>query len=113
MKEPPEESRWPDTFRTQRFVPAVEYIQAMRVRTRIMREFDDAFGDLDLFIGSNLGLTNLTGHPEVCMPNGYHEGSPTSLRMTGKLYGDTEILTLAHAYQQVTDFHLRKPPVGG
>ncbi len=113
MKEPPEESRWPDTFRTQRFVPAVEYIQAMRVRTRIMREFDEAFGDLDLFIGSNLGLTNLTGHPEVCMPNGYHEGSPTSLRMTGKLYGDTEILTLAHAYQQVTDFHLRKPPVGG
>ena len=112
MKAPPEESSWPDSFRTHRFVPAVEYIQAMRVRTRIMQEFDEAFGDLDLFIGSSLGLTNLTGHPEVCMPNGYHEGSPTSLRMTGKLYGDTEILTLAHAYQQVTDFHLRKPPVG-
>ena len=112
MKEPPEESSWPDTFRLHRFVPAVEYIQAMRVRTRIMREFDEALGDLDLFIGSSLGLTNLTGHPEVSMPNGYHEGSPTSLRMTGKLYGDTEILTLAHAYQQATDFHLRKPPVG-
>ncbi len=113
MKAPPEESSWPDSFRLHRFVPAVEYIQAMRVRTRIMQEFDEAFGDLDLFIGSSLGLTNLTGHPEVCMPNGYHEGSPTSLRMTGKLYGDTEILTLAHAYQQATDFHLRKPPVGG
>ena len=112
MKAPPEESSWPDSFRLHRFVPAVEYIQAMRVRTRIMQEFDEAFGDLDLFIGSSLGLTNLTGHPEVCMPNGYHEGSPTSLRMTGKLYGDTEILTLAHAYQQATDFHLRKPPVG-
>ena len=112
MREPPEESRWPDTFRVQRFVPAVEYIQAMRQRTRIMAEFDEALGDLDLFIGSNLGLTNLTGHPEVCVPNGYHEGSPTSLRFTGKLYGDTEVLTLAHAYQQLTDFHLRKPPVG-
>ncbi len=79
MREPPEESRWPDTFRLQRFVPAVEYIQAMRQRTRIMAEFDEALGDLDLFIGSNLGLTNLTGHPEVCVPNGYHEGSPTSV----------------------------------
>lgn len=112
MREPPEESRWPDTFRVQRFVPAVEYIQAMRQRTRIMAEFDEALGDLDLFIGSNLGLTNLTGHPEVCVPNGYHEGSPTSLRFTGRLYGDAEVLTLAHAYQQLTDFHLRKPPVG-
>ena len=112
MREPPEESRWPDTFRVQRFVPAVEYIHAMRQRTRIMAEFDAALGDLDLFIGSSLGLTNLTGHPEVAVPNGYHEGSPTSLRFTGKLYGDTEVLTLAHAYQQLTDFHLRKPPVG-
>ncbi len=112
MKEPPEESSWPDSFRLHRFVPAVEYIQAMRVRTRIMQEFDEALGDLDLFIGSNLGLTNLTGHPEVCVPNGFHEGSPTSLRFTGKLYGDTEVLTIAHAYQQVTDFHLRRPPVG-
>ncbi len=113
MREPPEESRWPDTFRVQRFAPAVEYIQAMRQRTRIMTEFDAALGDLDLFIGSSLGLTNLTGHPEVAVPNGYHEGSPTSLRFTGKLYGDTEVLTMAHAYQQVTDFHLRRPPVGG
>lgn len=110
MKAPPEESRWPDSFRLHRFVPAVEYLQAMRVRTRIMQELDEALGDLDLFIGSHLGLTNLTGHPEVSVPSGFHEGSPTSLRFTGKLYGDTEILTLAHAYQQVTDFHVRQPP---
>lgn len=110
MKEPPEESRWPDSFRLHRFVPAVEYLQAMRVRTRIMQEFDEALGDLDLFVGSHLGLTNLTGHPEVSVPSGFHEGSPTSLRFTGRLYGDTEILTLAHAYQGVTDYHRRMPP---
>ncbi len=110
MKEPPEESSWPDSFRLHRFVPAVEYIQAMRRRTRIMQQFDEALGDFDVVIGSRLGLTNLTGHPEISMPNGYHQGSPTSLRLTGRLYGDTGILTLAHAYQQATDFHQRRPP---
>ena len=110
MKEPPEESSWPDSFRQHRFVPAVEYIQAMRRRTQIMQRFDEALGDFDVMIGSRLGLTNLTGHPEIALPNGFHQGTPTSLRLTGRLYGDAEILTLAHAFQQATDFHRRRPP---
>jgi len=109
MKEPPEESSWPASFRAARFVPAVEYIQANRLRTRIMEELDDALGDLDLFIGSNLGLTNLTGHPEISLPHGFFNGSPTSLRLTGKLFGEPEILLLAHAFQGRTDHHLRHP----
>ncbi len=110
MKEPPEESSWPDSFRQHRFVPAVEYIQAMRVRTQVMREFDEALGDFDVVVGSRLGLTNLTGHPEISTPSGFHEGSPTSLRLTGRLYGDSGLLTLAHAFQKATDFHERRPP---
>ena len=109
MKEAPEESRWPETFRSSRFVPAVEYIQANRLRTRIMSEVDEALGELDLFIGSDLGLTNLTGHPEVSVPGGFFEGTPTSLRFTGKLFGEAEILLLAHAYQGATLFHLEHP----
>ncbi len=109
MKAPPEESRWPDGFRASRFVPAVEYIQANRLRMRLMVELDRAFGDMDLFIGSNLGLTNLTGHPEISVPGGFFEGTPTSLRFTGKLFGESEILLLAHAYQSKTDHHLKHP----
>ena len=109
MKPPPEESRWPDTFRAARFVPAVEYIQANRLRMRIMQQVDEALGDLDLFIGSDLGLTNLTGHPEISIPGGFFEGTPTSLRFTGKLFGEAEILLLAHAYQSNTDHHLKHP----
>ena len=109
MKEPPEESRWPDGFRASRFVPAVEYIQANRLRTRIMHEVDEALGELDLFVGSNLGLTNLTGHPEVSVPGGFFEGTPTSLRFTGKLFGEAEILLMAHAYQSATDHHTKHP----
>ena len=52
MKAPPEESRWPDSFRAARFVPAVEYIQANRLRMRIMEEVDEALGELDGFIGA-------------------------------------------------------------
>ncbi len=109
MKEPPEESRWPDRFRASRFVPAVEYIQANRLRMRVMQEVDEAMSDLDLFIGSNLGVTNLTGHPEISMPSGFFQGSPTSLRLTGKLFGEPEILLLAHAFQGKTDHHLKHP----
>ena len=111
MRAAPEESRWPDSFRTSRFVPAVEYLQAQRVRMRIIDELHEALGDFDLFIGSNLGLTNLTGHPEISMPNGFFQGSPTSLRFTGKLFGEAEILLLAHAYQAATDHHLQHPPL--
>ena len=109
MRVAPEESRWPDSFRMSRFVPAVEYLQAQRVRMRMIEEVHAALGDLDLFLGSSLGLTNLTGHPEMSLPNGFFLGSPTSLRLTGKLFGEAEILLLAHAYQAATDHHLRHP----
>ena len=111
MKQPPEESRWPDTFRAARFVPAVEYIQANRLRMRIMKQVDEALGDLDLFVGSDLRLTNLTGHPEISIPGGFFEDTPTSLRFTGKLFGESEILLLAHAYQSKTNHHSKHPPL--
>ena len=109
MRREPERSRWPDSFRASRFVPAIEYIQANRLRMRIIEDLHEALGDFDLFVGSNLGLTNLTGHPEISMPSGFHEGSPTSLRFTGKLFGEREILRLAHAFQGATDHHLQHP----
>ena len=109
MRELPEQSRWPDSLRASRFVPAVEYLQANRLRMRFMEVVHEALGDLDLFIGSHVSLTNLTGHPEVSLPNGFHRGSPTSLRLTGKLFGEAELLRLAHAYQGVTAHHLQHP----
>ena len=106
----PEASSWPDTFRRQRFVPAVEYIQANRLRTKIIEEFNEVFENLDLFIGSSLGLTNLTGHPEISIPHGFNsEGNPTNLRFTGKLFGEGEILQLAYSFQAATEHHLRHP----
>jgi Asp-tRNA(Asn)/Glu-tRNA(Gln) amidotransferase A subunit family amidase len=64
---------------------------------------------LDLFIGSNQALTNRTGHPVVSVPNGFFQGSPTALHLTGRLFGDAAILRLADAFQARTDHHLRHP----
>jgi Asp-tRNA(Asn)/Glu-tRNA(Gln) amidotransferase A subunit family amidase len=111
-----EDSSWPNTFRQARFIPAVEYIQANRIRSQIMAAMHEATQDIDVFITPTFAenvllLTNLTGHPAVVLPNGFGEdGSPVSISFIGKLWGDAEALTLAKAYQDATDFHLRQPP---
>lgn len=108
---------WPNSFRTSRFIPAVEYIQASRARTLYMRMFSEAVRDVDVFVtpsfrGGVLRATNLTGHPCVVVPNGFsEEGMPRSISFIGGLYRDADALLLAHAYQQATDFHLRRPPL--
>jgi len=105
----PEESRRPDEIRSAYFIPAVEFIQANRLRMRVMEQVDEALGDLDLFIGSHQALTNRTGHPVISVPNGFSHGSPTALHLTGRLFGEEQILLLAHAFQAKTDFHLQHP----
>jgi Asp-tRNA(Asn)/Glu-tRNA(Gln) amidotransferase A subunit family amidase len=109
VEQGPEQSRRPDEIRAGRFIPAVEFIQANRLRMRVMQQVDEALGDLDLFIGSNQALTNRTGHPVISVPNGFSRGSPTALHLTGTLFGEQQILLLAHAFQAKTDFHLRHP----
>ena len=109
VEQGPEQSTRPDEIRAGRFIPAVEFIQANRFRMRVMEQLDEALGDLDLFVGSNQALTNRTGHPVISIPNGFSRGSPTALHLTGKLFGEPEILLLAHAFQARTDFHLQHP----
>ncbi len=118
-----ERRAWPNAFRAARFMPAVEYIQANRIRTELLMRMNALMSEVDIvvspaFEGQTLPLTNLTGHPAVCVPNHFHpvEGhpdrrSPGSITFIGRLYGDDRVLELAHAYQQVTDFHLRRPPI--
>ena len=106
---------WPNTFRVSRLVPAVEYVQANRVRTLAMRQMHAALQELDAYVcpsfeGDNLLLTNLTGHPCVTVPNGRTEkGSWPSLTFMGKLYGEAEALLLAKAYQDATEWHTLRP----
>ena len=68
-------STWGGTFRRGQFVPAVEYINAMRARTKLQQEYWDAFKDVDVVIAGgggataeNTSVTNLTGTPCITVP---------------------------------------------
>jgi Asp-tRNA(Asn)/Glu-tRNA(Gln) amidotransferase A subunit family amidase len=71
---------------------------------------------IDAYVGGDdLTLTNLTGQPTVVVPDGDRRGSatnqPGTVTFTGKLFGESELLALAHAYQQRSSAHLRRPPL--
>jgi Asp-tRNA(Asn)/Glu-tRNA(Gln) amidotransferase A subunit family amidase len=109
-------NNWPRAFRQGQFVPAVEYLRANRIRTLVMREMEECISGVDAYVGgADAALANLTGHPTVVLPNGFRtrDGieTPTAITFTGRLFGETELLALAHAYQQATGFHLRRPPM--
>lgn len=108
--------RWATTFRKGQFVPAVEYLRAQRIRTLLMREMDEVMAPIDAYVGGDdLTLTNLTGHPTVVVPDGDRDKSPNNqpgtVTFTGKLFGESDLLALAHAYQQASGAHLRRPPL--
>ncbi|MDE3234561.1 MAG: amidase [Bacteroidota bacterium] len=108
--------RWPNTFRTSRFVPAVEYINACRLRYEIMKKMDPMIDAYDVIIappeiGEQLAITNLTGNPSVTIPNGFdNNGMPTSISFIGKHFGEATLLAFVKKYQEATGFYTKHPP---
>lgn len=105
---------WPTTFRVGRFVSAVDYVRAQRVRTLLMREMAKVMEKVDLYVGGNdLAITNLTGHPTAVMPNGLRKAgeveTPIAITFTGRLWGEGDLLAVAKAYQDATGHHLKRP----
>ncbi|HYL92945.1 MAG TPA: amidase, partial [Alphaproteobacteria bacterium] len=122
---------WPNTFRSARFIPAVEYIQANRARTLAMEAMAKLFEQVDVIVAptfsQQLVITNLTGHPAIILPNGLRgddapkpqerngelqpggPGTVPSLTFIGNLYGEAKLAALAKAYQDATGFHLNHP----
>jgi Asp-tRNA(Asn)/Glu-tRNA(Gln) amidotransferase A subunit family amidase len=108
---------WPATFRQGQFVPAVDYLRAARVRTRLMQAMADRMAKVDLYVasGADLPITNLTGHPSVVFPVGFRDRNgrsvPGSVTLTGRLFDEATLLAVAHAVQQATGDHLKHPPL--
>jgi len=105
---------WPNSFRTSRLVPAVEYIRAQRARTVLVEKMEKFFADWDVVVCppfSSLGSTNLTGHPQVVVPCGFVKGMPQGLSFLGRLWQEGDPLRVALAYEQATEWHSKRPPI--
>ena len=117
---------WPNSFRTSRFVPAVEYLRAQRARVLLMREMDKLMSQWDVFVSpapgsASLIITNLTGHPAVCLPCGFldipagnnnpAQHLPQAIMFTGGLYDEASPLRVALAFEQATKWHTMHPKV--
>ncbi|MGI8583458.1 MAG: amidase [Chitinophagaceae bacterium] len=106
---------WPNSFRSSRFIPAVDYVNANRHRYLLMKKMDEFISKYDVvicptFVGSQLRITNLTGHPAVCLPTGFNKNHlPTSITLVGKLYDEATLLAIAKAYQQGTPWDEMHP----
>ncbi len=117
---------WPNTFRTSRFIPAVEYLRAQRARVLLMREMDRLMSQSDVFVSpapasTSLIITNLTGHPAVCVPCGFldvpasqnapAQHLPQAIMFTGGLYDEASPLRVALAFERATQWHTMHPKV--
>ncbi|MFZ5970483.1 MAG: amidase [Bacteroidota bacterium] len=107
---------WPNIFRAARFIPAVEYINASRMRQQLIEAYHQQLGDFDVIVAPSFGggqllTTNLTGHPCLVVPNGFTaQGSPTSISFLGKLFGEATLASFAQAYQERTQWEEMNPP---
>jgi aspartyl-tRNA(Asn)/glutamyl-tRNA(Gln) amidotransferase subunit A len=109
------------------------YLQAQKVRQLINRDFERAFGEVDVLMGPTtptpaFGLgaktsdpitmylndiytigANLAGLPAMSIPCGFVGKLPIGLQIIGPHFGEEKILGAAHAYQKETDWHRRLP----
>jgi Asp-tRNA(Asn)/Glu-tRNA(Gln) amidotransferase A subunit family amidase len=101
------EGNWPNSFRSARFISAVDYLEANRARLRLMEDLEALFRDIDVLVaptwsGNQLLFSNMTGHPCVVVPNGSPADGPASFCVLGPLFGEAGALAVAELYQRLT-----------
>jgi Asp-tRNA(Asn)/Glu-tRNA(Gln) amidotransferase A subunit family amidase len=106
---------WPNYFRVSRTIPAVEYVNANRHRSVLMQQMNKAMQDYDVVITPSVGnrqlaITNLTGHPALCMPIGFNkQGLPTSITFLANLFREEELVKVGSYFQSITEHDEKHP----
>jgi Asp-tRNA(Asn)/Glu-tRNA(Gln) amidotransferase A subunit family amidase len=106
---------WPNIFRQARFIPAVEYIQASRIRVQLIAAFMDIFKKFDIIVCPTWGgnqelMTNLTGHPGLLVPNGFgKDKTPTGITFIADWYNESDLLLIGSKYQKKAEFYKNHP----
>ena len=94
-------NQWPDIFRKSHFLPAIDYLHASRLRTRLIEHMADVFQQVDLYVGGDdLGTCNLTGHPTIVLPtvmsDSKSHAQPICSTLTSQLYNEATLLAVAN-----------------
>ncbi|MBI5957685.1 MAG: Asp-tRNA(Asn)/Glu-tRNA(Gln) amidotransferase subunit GatA [Chloroflexi bacterium] len=112
------------------------YLKAQKVRTLIKQDFEQAFEKVDVILSPTTPTTafkigekaddplqmylsdvftlsaSLAGIVGAVVPCGYDDdGLPIGLQVIGPAFDEPTVLRAAHAYQQATDWHTRRPPL--
>lgn len=123
-----------DRYRVSRLVPAVEYLQSQRMRSIMMQKLAAATAGVDVYLAPSTNgnprapdgagnstpvqnktqihsqMANLACYPGIAIPNGFGaNGAPTSINFMGRPFGESELMLLAKAYQDATDFNRKQP----
>lgn len=123
------------------FFRATDYARAQRIRSLIQREFREVMSRVDVFVSPNNpvpppridqpmvpvrgkevwvmslmpSLTiphNLTGYPALTVPCGFAaSGVPVGLQIVGRPFEEVTVFRAAHAYEQATEWHRRRPAI--
>jgi Asp-tRNA(Asn)/Glu-tRNA(Gln) amidotransferase A subunit family amidase len=107
---------WPNAFRASRFIPAVEYLQASRVRQLLIQQMQQVMSTVDVYLGpsqegSSLLLTNLTGHPCVVLPSGFdaNRGIRSASRSPGNFSAKGRSLRSQRSIRMLRHYHRVHP----
>ena len=109
-------------LRASRFIPAVDYIRAQRVRTLMIAAVEQLFDRIDVFLAppssDSVNMTNLTGHPALVLPAGFVKSEtgidmPQNIMLTGRLDDEATLLDAGLAYERETPWHTKRPPLFG
>ncbi len=113
------QSRYPNMFRSARFIPAVEYLTICRLRYLVMQQAFSSLSSYDIIIVPSLAdepmaLTCLTGNPCITLPAGRAApgAAPPSITFIGgKLYSEAVITAFAKKFQGLTRYQQQHPPL--
>lgn len=105
---------WPAIFRKARFMSAVDYMHAARIRFRLMQVMAEVFQKVDVYVGGDdLGITNLTGHPSLALPVIMQEKPPQTrpecCTLTAGLYDEATLLAIGGLIEQRADILKFRP----
>ena len=114
-------------------VPATEYVDAVNTLALARKGVASAFEEVDLLVTPTVPILpiridderartgdfelvrntapfNMLGIPAISLPCGFSsEGLPIGLQISGRRLGELDVLAMAHAYEQATDWHMRQP----